>query len=141
MEKLTEMQERFVEEFLRNGGDAANAARVAGYSEYTSRNAYREVMGSATVRTELDSRLEELRHEAMSVLGANIRKVVDELLRMGLDPETPSSVRERCLRTALDRAGFGPGVSVAFGAMTRSTAGLDDFLEAVQRASDENGVD
>ena len=83
---LTQRQELFVDEYLRNGCDAANAARVAGFSESTSRAATANILSSPSVRGEIDRRLEDLRHRAQVKLGAHLDEVIDSMLELGLNP-------------------------------------------------------
>lgn len=130
-EPLTHLQARFVDAFIENGGDAANAAREAGYAESTARNACGLILSSPSVRAEVDTRLEALRHAALTKLGAHVEAIIDALLKLGLDESMPPSTRERALRAALDRCGFGPHISVLFG-QARASAELDEFLQAVE---------
>ncbi|MFL4497724.1 terminase small subunit [Weissella sp. MSCH1] len=60
---LNERQERFVDEWVRNGGNAAKAAREAGYSEkYANTNA-RKLLQNTTITDAIKERQAELREQ------------------------------------------------------------------------------
>ena len=48
--ELTPKQKAFADEYIKNGGNAAQAAKVAGYSENTAINATRDILGKPCVR-------------------------------------------------------------------------------------------
>ena len=47
---LTPKQKAFSDEYIKNGGNAAQAAKTAGYSENTVINATRDILGKPCVR-------------------------------------------------------------------------------------------
>lgn len=60
---LNERQKRFVEEYIRNGGNAAKAVREAGYSEkYANTNA-RKLLQNTTIADAIKERQAELREQ------------------------------------------------------------------------------
>lgn len=48
--ELTPKQKAFSDEYIKNGGNAAQAAKVAGYSDNTAINATRDILGKPCVR-------------------------------------------------------------------------------------------
>ena len=140
MEKLTEMQERFVQFYLENGGVAKEAAIQAGYAPSVCKNASTEVLGATGVRNAVEEALIDLRRHAMVKLAANLDSVLDALIKLALDEKTPSTARQRALVDLLDRAGImqePARLEWRLGSM--GSNGLDDFLEAVQRNEEANG--
>lgn len=133
MQKLTERQARFVEEYLANGGDAANAARAAGFAESTARNAYAALLGSPAVESAIEARLEELKQEAMRRLGARVGEVVDALVALALSPDTPATAKQRACCEVLDRV----GIARQGGEVLPRSDELGDFLDAVREARAE----
>jgi len=60
---LTEMQEKFCEEYLKNGRHLANAARVAGYAKTTLYSTPHKLINKPHIKKYLDSRLAAVRKE------------------------------------------------------------------------------
>ena len=60
MEKLTEKQKRFIDFYIQTGGNASEAARLAGYSEKTARASGAENLTKPNIKTAIDARLKEL---------------------------------------------------------------------------------
>lgn len=136
MQKLTERQARFVEEYLANGGDAANAARTAGFAESTARNAYFAVLGSPAVESAIGTRLEELKQDAMRRLGARVGEVVEALVALALSPDTPATARQRACCEVLDRV----GIARQGGELGARSDELGEFLAAVREDREGVGV-
>lgn len=61
--KLTEKQTKFVDYFIETGGNAAEAARRAGYSEKTCRVIGRENLTKPDIKAAIDARLAELKSQ------------------------------------------------------------------------------
>lgn len=51
---MTEMQQKFIEEFVTNGGNAAAAARAAGYSEASARQRAHEQLQKPEIQRAID---------------------------------------------------------------------------------------
>ena len=103
--ELTDLQQRFIEEYARGGfANARQAALAAGYSESVADNAHREILGSTTVAEEIAELKEALTselkgrllHEAEAAV-----KALAEVLRSGTDSARVSAARE-----ILDRCGI-----------------------------------
>lgn len=60
---LNERQERFVDEWVRNGGNGAQAAREAGYSERTARSIAQRLLTNVDVKKAIQARQAELREQ------------------------------------------------------------------------------
>lgn len=60
---LNERQERFVDEWVRNGGNGAQAAREAGYSERTARSIAQRLLTNVDVKEAIQARQAELREQ------------------------------------------------------------------------------
>lgn len=60
---LNERQERFVDEWVRNGGNGAQAARKAGYSERTARSIAQRLLTNVDVKEAIQARQAELREQ------------------------------------------------------------------------------
>lgn len=61
--RLTEKQERFVDYYVENQGNATEAARKAGYSQKTCRSIGQENMTKPDIKAAIDARLAELKSE------------------------------------------------------------------------------
>lgn len=60
---LNERQERFVDEWVRNGGNGAQAARKSGYSERTARSIAQRLLTNVDVKEAIQARQAELREQ------------------------------------------------------------------------------
>ena len=60
---LNERQERCVDEWVRNGGNGAQAAREAGYSERTARSIAQRLLTNVDVKEAIQARQAELREQ------------------------------------------------------------------------------
>lgn len=60
---LNERQERFVDGWVRNGGNGAQAAREAGYSERTARSIAQRLLTNVDVKEAIQARQAELREQ------------------------------------------------------------------------------
>ncbi len=137
-EMLTPLQERFVEEYVKNNGNERKAALDAGYSQSVADHAGREILRSPAVKTAIDERLKEIRDLALVRLGMNLNNVLDELIAMALSPDTPATAKERALCEVLDRAGILAGPArLEFAWNASQENGLDAFLAASQREEPE----
>ena len=84
---LSLKQERFVEEYLLNGGNAASAARKAGYSAKNANVTGAQLLSNANIRAAIDARLEATRTgrtaataELMEFLSSVVRgEISDEI--------------------------------------------------------------
>lgn len=61
--KLTEKQTKFVDYYIETGGNAAEAARRAGYSEKTCRVIGQENLTKPDIKAAIDARLAELKSQ------------------------------------------------------------------------------
>lgn len=60
---LNERQERFVDEWVRNGGNGAQAAREAGYSARTARSIAQRLLTNVDLKEAIQARQAELREQ------------------------------------------------------------------------------
>jgi phage terminase small subunit len=67
-DKLTDKQQRFIDEYLSNGFNATQAAISAGYSEKTARSIGCENLTKPNIRAAVDARLAESAMSANEVL-------------------------------------------------------------------------
>lgn len=63
---MTEKRKRFCDEFILNGGNAAAAARSAGYSPKGANVTGAQLLADGEVRSTIDGRLESLRGEKIA---------------------------------------------------------------------------
>nr|DAR17848.1 MAG TPA: Terminase small subunit [Caudoviricetes sp.] len=61
--KLTEKQTKFVDYYIETGGNAAEAARRAGYAEKTCRSIGQENLTKPDIKSAIDGRLAELKSQ------------------------------------------------------------------------------
>lgn len=61
--KLTEKQTKFVDYYIETGGNAAEAARRAGYAEKTCRSIGQENLTKPDIKAAVDARLDELKSQ------------------------------------------------------------------------------
>lgn len=61
--KLTEKQTKFVDYYIETGGNAAEAARRAGYAEKTCRSIGQENLTKPDIKSAIDARLAELKSQ------------------------------------------------------------------------------
>ena len=61
--KLTEKQTKFVDYYIETGGNAAEAARRAGYAEKTCRSIGQENLTKPDIKAAIDARLAELKSQ------------------------------------------------------------------------------
>lgn len=97
---LDERQETFCTEFIANGGNATQAAKVAGYSLQSAR----KIASMLLRRPDISKRIRELQRQFVDTeLGQSALDTVSELMR---NPKTPPAVRLGAARTALAAAGL-----------------------------------
>lgn len=129
---LTELQSDFVREYVRNGGNVAQAAKAAGYK--TTRHCY-EVLNLPHVRQAIQIEREKVLETDLPSLGV---KVIKEMLQ---DVETPKAVKAKLAMWAVDRvhgtkAGTGiDGKGKSLDEMTFQE--LQDFAKKGRQALDE----
>lgn len=102
---LTKLQKRFIEEYTRNGfRNAKGAALKAGYSDNTADEAWRAVLGSDTVREEIEKIKEEIRQRLRDCLVSEAEKSVEILVKIRDSKKSPAGVRVAAAKDILDRA-------------------------------------
>ena len=126
---LTKLQEAFVAEYIRNGGDAANAAREAGYSENVALHATRDVLRSNAVQKAISEGLAELRERTYRKLAALAGKSLDILADIAADTSAPATARVSAANSILDRASFARGADAPI--IDGSAERLDDILASI----------
>ena len=101
--ELTEQQRAFVAHFTSTPGaigNAAAAARMAGYSERCAREIGRQLLDKPHVRKAIDEA------NRQSISGTLATKAVGLLERVIDDEDAPLKVRVEAAKTILDRAGI-----------------------------------
>lgn len=63
---MTRKQKNFCDEWILNGGNAAAAARSAGYSAHGAKVAGSRLLGRQDIRREIDDRLDKFRSERVA---------------------------------------------------------------------------
>jgi len=99
MSRLTDQQARFVEHFVAQNGNAAEAARRAGYADASARTSAYRLLRTPEVRGAIRERMSA----TLAVLGHKALGVIEQILD---DPGAPAGVRLDAAKTALDRCGF-----------------------------------
>ncbi|RHF89910.1 hypothetical protein DW650_18685, partial [Roseburia sp. AM23-20] len=61
--KLTSKQEAFAAEYIKNGGNAAQAAKAAGYSKSTAKNAVKKLVENDGVSQQIAEQMERIEKE------------------------------------------------------------------------------
>ena len=99
MDGLTEQQQRFVAEFVSNGGNGRQACIAAGYAEDSASQSAYKLLRKEHV-------LLAIRREEMRVLGAMSAQALHVIQSLMADPGVSPAVRLDCAKTTLDRSGF-----------------------------------
>jgi len=126
---LTGKQSLFVENFIRNGGDAANAAREAGYSEHVAAHATRDVLRSNAVQKAISVGLAELRERTYQKLASLAGQALDVLAQIAADTTAPATARVSACNSILDRASFARGAEAPV--IDGTEQELDDILASI----------
>lgn len=107
MSKLTDLQERFVEEYLKDS-NASQAAIRAGYSEKTAYQSGYRNMKNVEVVNRLNERrkeIEEQLRQQFSMDAVEARKIMFHIMK---SKDAPEHVRLAAAKDFLDRAGYKP---------------------------------
>src|SRR5262245_50512831 len=102
--QLTSLQEEFVVAFTATNdaiGNAAEAARLAGYDPKYAREVGRQLLGKAHVQQAIREANQR------QICGALATKAVALLERVIDDNSVPMKVRVEAAKTVLDRGGYG----------------------------------
>ena len=93
MDKLTLKQEKFVQEYLSNGGNATQAYKVAYDAENTSSKTINENASRMLANSKIKARLNEYQEKTQETVLYTAEKSfnkLDELLELALTPEGES---------------------------------------------------
>jgi len=96
---LTEQQEVFVREYVRNGGNGTKAALEAGYAESSAHTRAWEVL-------QKDHVLKALRIEQTRYIDSQASTMFDVIKGIALDDDAPASVKLQAALAWSDRAGY-----------------------------------
>ena len=77
---MTEKQQRFIDAYIQNGGNATQAALHAGFSERTAYSQGQRLLKNVEVRAAIDERLKELESERIAK-DAEILEFLTSVLR------------------------------------------------------------
>lgn len=105
---LTEMQGRFVEEYIANGfRDAKGAALRAGASEQTSKDAYRNFLGSAPVKRAVEEAKRAYQEECRNELLGSAKVGILALRNVIADESAPHTAKVAAAKSLIELAGVG----------------------------------
>jgi len=115
---ISPQQERFVEEYVRNGGNGKAAAVAAGYAEGSSASG---LIGNHKVREAIELK----RDTEIKTTGASQAWIVMQSLLT--DPSAPAQVRFQAARWTLEASGH--GLSAVAAALHLGKSGKKDLYE------------
>lgn len=95
----TELQSRFVVEFVSNGGNATAAAKMAGYSMRTAGKMGSKLLGNLHVQEAIRAEQRRMLDGDMATKALGVLKSIME------NEEAPAGARVDAAKTILDRAG------------------------------------
>jgi hypothetical protein len=96
---MTEMQERFAVEYALNGGDATQAAIVAGYSEKSACDLGRRTLALPNVQVAVLLELVKLRFRS-GAIGLNA------MIQVATSDKAPAAARVSAARSLMEHAGL-----------------------------------
>lgn len=108
MADLRPQQMIFVTEFIKNGGNATQAAIAAGYSEKTAHVQGSRMLKDAKVQQYLNKTEQNLNKDLRQMFTEDAVKAYGVMLEIMNDPLTPPKDRLVAARDLLDRAGYKP---------------------------------
>lgn len=97
--KGTKLQEKFVVEYIANGGNAAAAAEAAGYSSSSAYQIGWQLLQKPWVHAQIHKGLMRLRHRS-GVVG------LTALVRIAEDTRAPAAARVSAARVLMEHAGL-----------------------------------
>ncbi len=127
MDGLTEQQQRFVAEFVSNGGNGKRACIAAGYA---AKSAHQEAYRLLRKEHVLDA----VRKEQARVLGTMSAKALHVLNQLLDDTGISPAVRLDAAKTVLDRAGYVSARTPVQSVMTVSDKPMNEMDMAELRA-------
>jgi phage terminase small subunit len=106
---LTDLQQCFVEEYVRGGfRNARQAALDAGYAESVADNAHREILGSSTVRMAVDGAKEAAKRVLQDKLAGHADAAIDALVEtMAMAAPNTAGAKVAAAKSLLELAGVG----------------------------------
>ncbi len=108
MADLRPQQMIFVTEFIKNGGNATQAAIAAGYSEKTAHVQGSRMLKDVKVQQYLNKTEQNLNKDLRQMFAEDAVKAYGVMLDIMNDPLTPPKDRLVAARDLLDRAGYKP---------------------------------
>jgi phage terminase small subunit len=96
----TDLQQRFVVEYVTNGGNATSAAKVAGYSVKTAGQMGFKLMGNPHVQDAIRAEQRRLLNGDMATKALGVLRSIME------NEDAPAGARVDAAKTVLDRAGL-----------------------------------
>ena len=107
-EGLTDLQRRFVEEYVANGfKDAKNAALRAGYAGSFADNAYKMVTGSPSVRSAINEAKDAFQEECRDELVGAAQGAIRALRAVIDDVVAPHSAKVTAAKAIIEMSGVG----------------------------------
>ena len=105
---LTDLQQRFVEEYVANNfKNAKDAALKAGASYETSKNAYKSFIGSSSVSKAIEEIRELLRTVSRDKLLGVADEGIDALRAVLADKDSPASAKVSAAKAVIELSGVG----------------------------------
>jgi len=127
---LTEKQSLFVEHYLQSA-NARESAERAGYAASVAKNAYREILGSSTVKRAVAEGIASLQQASHKRLSIGVSKMLDMLEEITQDPTVAAGVRVQAANSWLDRASFQRGSDEGNAYDDLKAQELDDILASI----------
>jgi phage terminase small subunit len=138
MRETTNFQDKFVTHIVYDGVSGTEAARRAGYSHASARQASSTLLATPHIQAAI--RNEQYKH----LNGTLASKAIKTLETIMDDPNSPAGARVDCAKTILDRAGLIAPKSLAVSPfdnkpvheMTKSE--LEEFIEKTKKLIDDH---
>ena len=115
----------FVTEYIKNGGNATQAAIAAGYSEKTAYSQASRLLKNVEVQRYLNKTEQNLNKDLRTMFAEDAVEAYEVLKKIMKDGAAPHKDRLAAARDLLDRAGYKPIDKIAADIQTNK---LEDFL-------------
>lgn len=121
----------FVTEFIKNGGNATQAAIAAGYSEKTAYSQGSRLLKSVEIQQYLNKTEQNLNKDLRMMFAEDAVEAYGVLKEVMHDKTAPPKDRLAAARDLLDRAGYKPVEKVVADVVTEIVVGLPDGMMPV----------
>jgi phage terminase small subunit len=117
----------FVTEYIRNGGNATQAAIVAGYSEKTAYSAASRLLKNVNIQQYLNKTEQNLNRDLRTMFVEEAKEAF-ETMRHLMKNSGQDNVRYSAAKDILDRAGYKPVEKVVADSITEIVVGMPDGM-------------